>query len=692
MERFIVDSLWDRVTRNDINNNFEYLFRGVDDIAGLITERVYSEIVDGAKLEWKEPVNSLDELPDESLEGEVRMVRDTGKVYRFNGKGWLEIQEINTGPVNEIDDRLNEKIDTNFKDVTSKLEDLTTNVKSHGAVGDGEVNDTDAVLSADSIGRVLYFPPGVYILDVSPSQKSYGDGATLIVEGYRMTLDDKALEVNSMWQDYIRLNNTDLGINAGKRLDDRNYGNVAVGNNALKDAQDRTVKNIAIGHNAMQRAYWSYQNVVLGTDAGRDSAMLERNTIIGSNAGLTMGDDNVTDTHSYFSEWRPTDDLDDVWPEWRSYAGTIEDPNFKAVNRADAKGNTALGRNAMGWTITPTYCTAVGYNALEKAFNGINTVAIGEGALYNGVKSEDSVVIGNRANENNADNQGDTSVGYNAMQKVVHSSFNVVMGYQALSGFDMTDTSKKLSDNVAIGRFSMGNTSGAVTSNVAVGASAMRYGQGNFNVAIGQQSLQDNSGGSNNVAVGYNSAKSLKSATSITALGYNALNNSSMDGLSNITGVGQNSSVTASNQIQLGNSSATPTAFNPLQVRSDRRDKLDIEDTQLGLNFINKLRPVQYRTNFREAYIDYDKDGNPVNLKNDGSRAGTRKHQGLIAQEVKQVIDDIGIDFAGYQDHKIGGGQDVHSLGYEELIAPLIKSIQELSEQVNFLEYKILNQ
>jgi hypothetical protein len=55
----------------------------------------------------------------------------------------------------------------------------------------------------------------------------------------------------------------------------------------------------------------------------------------------------------------------------------------------------------------------------------------------------------------------------------------------------------------------------------------------------------------------------------------------------------------------------------------------------------------------------------------------------LIAQEVKSVMDNKGIDFGGYQDHSVKGGEDVLSLGYSELIAPLIKAIQELNTIVS---------
>ncbi len=60
----------------------------------------------------------------------------------------------------------------------------------------------------------------------------------------------------------------------------------------------------------------------------------------------------------------------------------------------------------------------------------------------------------------------------------------------------------------------------------------------------------------------------------------------------------------------------------------------------------------------------------------------------MIAQEVKAVIDAKGIDFGGYQDHKVKGGDDVLSIGYEELIAPMLKAIQELSAKVAELEAK----
>lgn len=76
-------------------------------------------------------------------------------------------------------------------------------------------------------------------------------------------------------------------------------------------------------------------------------------------------------------------------------------------------------------------------------------------------------------------------------------------------------------------------------------------------------------------------------------------------------------------------------------------------------------------------------------ITKDGSKKRSRFHQGVIAQEVKQVMVDLGVDFGGYQDHSIGGGNDILSIGYEEFIPPMMKAIQELSAKNDALVSRI---
>jgi hypothetical protein len=97
---------------------------------------------------------------------------------------------------------------------------------------------------------------------------------------------------------------------------------------------------------------------------------------------------------------------------------------------------------------------------------------------------------------------------------------------------------------------------------------------------------------------------------------------------------------------------------------SDRREKSNIIDTPLGIAFIMSLKPVQYTWK----------------KNNDG------KHQGLIAQELEQVLRDQGLEFAGLK-HDLQS--DSYSLAYTELIAPLIKAVQENQKLIEQLESKI---
>lgn len=78
-----------------------------------------------------------------------------------------------------------------------------------------------------------------------------------------------------------------------------------------------------------------------------------------------------------------------------------------------------------------------------------------------------------------------------------------------------------------------------------------------------------------------------------------------------------------------------------------------------------------------------------VQLDSNGDFAGKRYHNGFIAQEVRDVADDMGFDFAGINDHSVNGGEDMISLTYEEFISPMVAAIQELTKQNKELTARI---
>jgi hypothetical protein len=121
---------------------------------------------------------------------------------------------------------------------------------------------------------------------------------------------------------------------------------------------------------------------------------------------------------------------------------------------------------------------------------------------------------------------------------------------------------------------------------------------------------------------------------------------------------------TTSNTWDLGSTSKrwrTIYSINALNT-SDKNEKKNISGSDLGLRFINSLNPVQY--NWK-----WDDDGSP-------------KHYGLIAQEVNDIVSNQNVAIVNYQSGS-------WSMAYTELISPMIKAIQELSDEVNQLKFEL---
>ena len=112
---------------------------------------------------------------------------------------------------------------------------------------------------------------------------------------------------------------------------------------------------------------------------------------------------------------------------------------------------------------------------------------------------------------------------------------------------------------------------------------------------------------------------------------------------------------------------------------SDEREKTEIKETTLGLDFIKDLKPISYK------WID----GEQQNKGKD-----EREHQGLIAQQVAETVEKHGIDknaFGGLDIQETDKYDDFHGMSYDQLVAPLIKAVQELSAKVEDLQTQLDN-
>jgi len=344
-----------------------------------------------------------------------------------------------------------------------------------------------------------------------------------------------------------------------------------------------------------------------------------------------------------------------------------------------------------------------------------------------------TINVGTSANDNTGDTLRDAFITTNTNFSTLTNVDNTSDANKPVS--TATQTALNLKANIASPTFTgtvtansdavvngikVGRGAGNITSNTTVGgASLIANTTGVYNSAFGLGSMSSNQGGSNNTSLGGDSLFYNISGNNNTAIGNLALvsttgsNNTAIGqnagtGVttqSNSTCLGYNAQVDGSDQIQLGSGTTTCYTNGALQNRSDERDKTEVRDTVLGLDFVNSLRAVDYKWDMREDYraeiptqgdlseeeykIVMDEWLESVKLDNithDGTHTRTRYHHGLIAQEVKDVIQASGVDFGGFQDHSVNGGQDVLSLGYTELIAPMIKAIQELTARINLLE------
>ena len=66
-----------------------------------------------------------------------------------------------------------------------------------------------------------------------------------------------------------------------------------------------------------------------------------------------------------------------------------------------------------------------------------------------------------------------------------------------------------------------------------------------------------------------------------------------------------------------------------------------------------------------------------------------RYHRGIIAQDIEQLINDTNIDFGGFHNGKLIGGEDELTLGHTEFIGPMVKMIQDLGNIVKGTQARI---
>src|SRR5690625_7469681 len=99
----------DRDARNKENENWDKIedsIKGikneVDDFVGTVSDEVIEELIDNAKLNWREFVDSYDDLPSDAKSGDTVLTRDDGKVYRYNRSEERRVGKEDISRVREV--------------------------------------------------------------------------------------------------------------------------------------------------------------------------------------------------------------------------------------------------------------------------------------------------------------------------------------------------------------------------------------------------------------------------------------------------------------------------------------------------------------------------------------------------------------------------------------------------------------
>ena len=145
-----------------------------------------------------------------------------------------------------------------------------------------------------------------------------------------------------------------------------------------------------------------------------------------------------------------------------------------------------------------------------------------------------------------------------------------------------------------------------------------------------------------------------------------------------------------SNEIVLGDENITAANIQvDWTVASDKRDKTDVTPMEMGLEFVNKLEPVTYKWDKRSKYVEKGEDFR--DLITDGTHKEDWLDTGFLAQDVEKLESEYGYNIADKTNLTTTLSDDGNQYGltYSKFVPMLVKSVQELSTQVDELKQEL---
>ena len=340
----------------------------------------------------------------------------------------------------------------------------------------------------------------------------------------------------------------------------------------------------------------------------------------------------------------------------------IRDTSSTFLTVSQSTGNLTLNRSLRFATMTANSQTGVIYKGNDRFIHnyfisntsGENTfVGINSGNFTlsgNGPQASFNTGVGQSTLTSLTTGGSNSAFGVKSLYSNTTGNLNSAFGYYSL----YTNTSGY--SNCAFGLASLNTNSSGHTNSAFGDYSMFKNTIGFQNTAFGHNSLYNNVSGDWNAAYGVNSLQAVTTGTENTGLGTNAGSNITTG--NNNTAIGclaQVPSNTASNQVRIGNTLITYAGVQVAwTITSDLNWKQNITTSGLGLGFISKLKPVSYtRINDEKQRTEY----------------------GFIAQDIEKVLKETGVENSGMITVDDAGR---YELRYNDLLAPMVKAIQEL--------------
>ena len=373
------------------------------------------------------------------------------------------------------------------------------------------------------------------------------------------------------------------------------------------------------------------QNTFIGNGAGSANTTGYANTALGFAAGSA----NVAGSGNTFIGYQ---------------TNMIYDASFCCAMGVDAgmynsgNYNTLLGWHAGASSngLSGTRVTAIGAGAANAHTTGNDCVFVGSFAGQRNTTGIQNVFVGSAVADNNTTGSQNTYIGNQCAKANQTGNYNCLVGHY--TAYKMQNSS----DNTAVGALAL-----------------FEQTTGSQNTAIGQSAGRGIKTGAFNTFIGYYAGFTgqVESVSNTTAIGHGAYTTGN-----NSTVIGNQAYSTEDNQFVLGNRSIAKLscAVTSITALSDARDKKDVVDVPIGLDFICALRPVRFTWNCR--------DNSKVNIVD----------HGFIAQELQGAQEAHDAEWLGLVDSK---NLDRLETTPGKLLPILVKAIQELKAE--FDAYKL---